>query len=307
MVRQMKTFVINLARALRLPFITASILPFILGSIAGSKSQNIPVFLLGLLAVVSMHLSANLINDYADSKSGADWQDRHFYGFFGGSKLIQEGVFTEKFYLKLAIFFALSCTCAVIALSIILKNSFVISIFTAILLLAWSYSMKPFQFSYNRIGEVIIFILFGPAVVMGGYFLQSGIFPDLKSFALSLPFGFLTTAILYSNEIPDLADDKLAHKMTWAGMAGQSRGYVVYCLLMVCAFLSVVFNAALGFIPPAALFSLLAIFLAVRAAFILKRYPKDKTKLMESSKITILIQSAVGLILIITVGIWPRS
>ena len=75
-----------------LPFLSASVLPFVFGSLIIRDNFNLAGFLLGLVAVMSTHLSANLINDYADSKSGADWQDRSFYGLFGGSKLIQEKV-----------------------------------------------------------------------------------------------------------------------------------------------------------------------------------------------------------------------
>jgi 1,4-dihydroxy-2-naphthoate octaprenyltransferase len=55
-------------RALRLPFIVVSILPFIYGSLIERRGFNYGGFLLGLSAVISTHLSANLINDYADSR-----------------------------------------------------------------------------------------------------------------------------------------------------------------------------------------------------------------------------------------------
>ena len=72
-------------RALRLPFITASILPFIAGSLLAQDDFSFLMFFLGLLTVVMTHLGANLINDYSDSRSGADWKDNKFYGLFGGS------------------------------------------------------------------------------------------------------------------------------------------------------------------------------------------------------------------------------
>lgn len=172
----------DIIRALRLPFISASALPFIFGSLIERGHFNLWGFLLGLGAVIGTHLSANLINDYADSKSGGDWQDKKFYSFFGGSKLIQEGVFSERFYLKAAIFFAaFACVC-VIALAWILKKYSVISIFTAIIFLSWSYSHKPLQFSYHRLGELIILILFGPALVMGGILSRPGYSPIQKVF-----------------------------------------------------------------------------------------------------------------------------
>ena len=84
-------------RALRLPFITASIFPFIAGSLLSLPHFDVLRFITGLVCAASAHLSANLINDWADSRSGADNKDKHFYGFFGGSKLIQENILTEKF------------------------------------------------------------------------------------------------------------------------------------------------------------------------------------------------------------------
>ena len=76
----------NFNRALRLPFTNASILPYIFGSLIVKERFNFLTFCLGLAAAVGMHLSSNLMNDYADSKSSADWQDKKFYGFFEGVK-----------------------------------------------------------------------------------------------------------------------------------------------------------------------------------------------------------------------------
>ena len=288
----------DLMRALRLPFITASALPFIFGSLIGHSHFKTATFLFGLTSALSAHLSANLINDFADSVSGADWQDRNFYGFFGGSKLIQEGVFSRQFYFILAASFGLLSFFAALALAVILKSAFVLFIFAAIIILSWAYSAKPLQLSYHRLGEIAIFILFGPALVMGGYFLQTNIFPDIKSFMLSLPFGFLTTAILYANEIPDLQDDVKAGKFTWASVTGAKKAYLAYCALIAFAFLSVILNVGCRFIDPAALISLLLIFIAAKAAAILKNYPDDKKRLVISSQLTIAVHLLVSLILI---------
>ena len=75
--KQNKFFINNLVRALRFPFITASVLPFVLGSLIERGDFSFVKFFLGLIAVVCAHLSANLINDYADSKSQAVWRSCH--------------------------------------------------------------------------------------------------------------------------------------------------------------------------------------------------------------------------------------
>ena len=289
----------DIIRALRLPFLSASILPFIFGSLVTRVNFNLIGFIWGLLAVATTHLSANLINDYADSKSGADWQDENYYKFFGGSKLIQEKIFPERFYLKAAIFFAIIATVSVILLSIALNRLAVIGLYLAIIILSWSYSEKPLQFSYHRCGEFFIFILFGPALVMGGYFIQTGIFPDLKSFMLSLPFGFLTTAILFANELPDFSDDQKAGKFTWVSITGPERAFLLYYLLIGLAFLSILLNVIFGNLSVWALISFVFIIPAHKAAIILNKNSLDKIRLVESSKLTIVVQSLVSLVLIL--------
>jgi 1,4-dihydroxy-2-naphthoate octaprenyltransferase len=289
----------NITRALRLPFITASILPFIAGSLLVKNSFSILRFFLGCLAVVFTHLSANLLNDYADSKSKADWQDKRFYGFFGGSKLIQEHIFSEKFYLNLAFVFSVLAMVSILALAILLKNILIVAIFLFIIFLAWSYSHNPLQFSYRRLGEIIIFLLFGPALVMGGYFIQTSIFPTKAGFFLSLPFGFLTTAILYINEIPDLPSDMQVGKLTWVSLLGAKKAFIGYAVLVYCAFLSIISCIAFGYLSHFSLVSVIFIALAIKAMGIAKKFPDDKMKLIESSKLTIAMQVLVSIILIL--------
>jgi 1,4-dihydroxy-2-naphthoate polyprenyltransferase len=291
--------IMNLIRALRLAFITASFFPYLAGSLLGKSQFNTLGFFLGLAIVISTHLSANLLNDFADSKSGNDWQDKTFYSFFGGSKLIQENILSERFYLYASLFFAfVSCVC-VFALAVVLKSALVLWLFFAILLLAWGYSAQPIKLSYRRWGEVVIFVLFGPVCVMGGYFIQSGVFPAFKSFLVSLPFGFLTAAILFANEVPDYPDDLAVGKYTWVSSLGPAHAYRVYCALIVLALVCVGVNIARGFLGVFAWGAFIALIPAVKAARILKGSVRDKLRLIVSSKLTIAVHTLVSMIVVL--------
>lgn len=286
------------AAALRLPFISASALPFIFGSLIIRRNFDIPAFLLGLVCVISTHLGSNLINDYADSRSGVDWQDLKPYKFFGGSKFIQAGLIGEKFYFRASAFcFVLALGCA-LALSSACNRPAAVLYYLIIMVLGWSYSHKPLELSYHRLGEPIIFLLFGPSLVMGGYFIQTGIFPDAKSFLLSLPMGFLTAAILFANEIPDYPDDKKCNKINWVSFLGPEKSYIIYLVLMACAFGAVAVNLAAGFLGKAAFFSFVFTLPALKAAAILRDHYREKEKLIVSSKLTILVHGLVSLTLI---------
>ncbi|HOX55103.1 MAG: prenyltransferase [Candidatus Omnitrophica bacterium] len=289
----------KIIRALRLPFTTASALPFIAGSFIFKEIFEFVPFSLGLMTAVLTHLGANLINDYADSKYGTDWQDRNFYNFFGGSKLIQEGSLPLNFYLYLAVaFFAISFL-SILTLAFLFKNVSIIGYYILIMFLGFSYSHKPLALSYRRMGEVIIFLLFGPAVLMGGYFIQTHIFPDLRSFMLSLPFGLFTTAILFSNEIPDRQTDMKSNKFTWASVVSSSRGFIIYLVIILLGYLSIILNIIMGYLSWVSCFALIFLILSLKAANILKRYHDDKLMLVNSSKLTIAVQSLVGLVIIL--------
>lgn len=294
-----------LFRALRLPFCSASILPFILGSLLALKTFHPVTFLLGLGAVLATHLWANLLNDYADSLSGADWIDRRFFGFFGGSKLIQEGKLTEKWYRDCAFFFFFLALACILLLSLLLKSPLIITLYLVIVILAFGYSYRPFQFAYRRLGELIIFILFGPVPVMGGYFIQTGIFPTMEGFLFSLCPGLLTTAILFANEVPDYNADMKALKRTWVSILGNRQAFMLYGLLIFLAFLSVLIVLRSGYAGILAYLSLLAILPSFKAMLILKKHYQDKARLVESSRLTIMAQSLAVIFLILGVA-WRR-
>ncbi|RJO64565.1 MAG: prenyltransferase [Candidatus Omnitrophota bacterium] len=288
-------------RALRLPFISASVLPFVFGSMVSFPHVKAFPFTLGLAVVVFTHLSANLINDYADSKYGADWQDLRFYGFFGGSKLIQEQIFSQRFYAKMSLlFFLCSVLCAAL-LTIYLRTPVVPICYGICMFLAWAYSYKPLLLSYRALGEVVIFITFGPALVMGGYFIQTGIFPSVNSFLLSAPMGLLVAAILFANEVPDYASDMKAGKHTLVALTGPAKAYMGYYALVFFVFFFILLNIAVGNLGAFSFFSLACILFALRAGHILKVHYNDKLRLIESSRLTIMLQTTVSLVLILAV------
>ncbi len=297
----MGTKMVDFAAALRLPFTSVSILAFVFGSLINHRDFNLTAFLIGLVAVIATHLSANLINDYADAQSGADWHDLKPYKFFGGSKFIQAGILGEKFYLYAAIFFFILAFSCVLGLTAIIGEPRTVLYYFIIMFLGWSYSHKPLELSYRRLGEPVIFILCGPALVMGGYFIQTHIFPDLKSFILSLPLGLLTAAVLFANEIPDYPDDKKSKKITWVSFLGAGKSYLLYLVLVICAFAAIAVNLRFGFLGRVAYISFIFIIPAIKAAGILKNHYSEKERLVVSSKLTILVHTLVSIILIVSV------
>ncbi|MBI4845588.1 MAG: prenyltransferase [Candidatus Omnitrophica bacterium] len=288
----------NLITALRLPFISVSQIAFLFGSLISWPQFNPGYFILGSGIVIFTHLGANLFNDYADSLSGVDWQDTNAYGFFGGSKLIQQKIFSERFYLVTAVCFFSLALAGVLFLSVLMKSFIVLGSFLFVCVIGAGYSLGPLEFSYKRIGELVIFLLFGPALVMGGYFIQTGVFPSWEGFYLSLPLGFAAIAVLFANEIPDFPHDLAKNKLNWVSFWGQEKAFIGYYFIIACIFCSVVFNVIAGNLRVWTLSCFLGIVPVLKAGRILKYFYADKQKCRDSSKLTIGVYIYSGIILI---------
>ncbi|MBN1256492.1 MAG: prenyltransferase [Planctomycetes bacterium] len=271
------------------------------GTLLKTGKVDCTAFYLGLAAVAATHLAANLINDYADAESGADWQDLEYYGFFGGSKLIQEEKLSPRFFSTMAIVFAVLSFVSVGLLAMHLRNYSILLVIIFVLTLSVSYSYGPLKMSYHGLGETVIFVLFGPAIVIGAAYIQDHSLFTLRTVFLSLPFGLLTSAILIANEVPDAFDDLKSGKKTLVGIVGPRKAYLLFDSLVASSYIIIIIAVAVDWLRPLSLYSLCAVIVAWQATVVLKKFYAYKYKLLRSSKLAIIHQIIVGLILILSV------
>ena len=108
---------------MRLPFLTATIVPILLGAaVAGQLGYKIDwvYFSLTMLGGFLLHIGTNTSNDYFDHTSGTDEANYNYMvPFSGGSRSIQMGLISAKGMLNVAIItFALS---ALVGIPLIMK------------------------------------------------------------------------------------------------------------------------------------------------------------------------------------------
>jgi 1,4-dihydroxy-2-naphthoate octaprenyltransferase len=110
----------------------------------------------------------------------------------------------------------------------------------------------------------------GLVMVSGSYYVQTGSFtPDI--FWLALPVGCTVTAILASNNIRDMEEDRAVQKRTIVTVFGRRVAWWEYLLLVAAAFLTMIVLVIAKQISPVALISLLAVPQSVLALRILRK------------------------------------
>jgi 1,4-dihydroxy-2-naphthoate octaprenyltransferase len=97
----------RLFHATRPKFFPASVLPVLAGTAWGVQIAgqfDAVLFLLALIATVSVHAGANVLNDVGDESGGTDRQNTdRIYPYTGGSRFIQTGILEARSMARLGI------------------------------------------------------------------------------------------------------------------------------------------------------------------------------------------------------------
>ncbi len=129
----------------------------------------------------------------------------------------------------------------------------------AALIIGVSYSGGPLKLGFRGLGELVIFIMFGPLMMTGVYYAVTGTL-DWKILWLSAAVGMLVTNIVYSHSVLDSVPDRKMGKKTMAHLMGSDRGQIVFsAILNTFPYLMTVAAVALGQLHPAYLAVLLVL------------------------------------------------
>ncbi|MCA0146001.1 1,4-dihydroxy-2-naphthoate polyprenyltransferase [Blastococcus sp. LR1] len=208
--------------------------------------------LLALLVALALQVGVNYANDYSDGKRGTD-ADR-----VGPMRLVGSGAAPASQVLVAAL---LSFGVAgVSGLGLAALSSWWLVLVGAVCIAAaWTYTGGPLPYGYRALGEVFVFVFFGPVAVVGTTYVQTRSVEGL-AWAVSVPIGLLIVAILVVNNLRDLAGDAEVGKRTLAVLLGDRATRYLFVGLFVVAFAVI---AAVGIERPWALLGLLAAPLAV--------------------------------------------
>ncbi len=195
-----------------------------------------------LLGALLLQIGANLANDVFDYYRGADAQER-----LGPLRVTTAGLLRPGQVLAgMWVVFGLA---ALLGAYLALTSGWpVLLVGLACILAAVAYTGGPFPFGYYGLGDLVVFIFFGPVAVCGTYFVQARQLSGLAVIC-SLPMGFLITAILVVNNLRDIATDRAAGKQTLAVRLGAGGARWEYALCLTLAYLAPLVFILIGRLP----------------------------------------------------------
>jgi 1,4-dihydroxy-2-naphthoate octaprenyltransferase len=280
----------------------ASVIPAFLGGLVPVIHDNVGLhlvhYLLAALAAACVHAASNLLNDFFDFRKGVDCLDTTgaSRGVIVSGRMTPRQVLAESIVLwlisaALAVYFLL--TVGTVLVPLILLG----------LLLGAGYTAAPTELKYRALGDLTVFLAFGVGITVGSYVIQTGKM-SWTPVAYSLPMALLIWAILHANNLRDLESDRQAQITTLAMLLGPSRSRMLYVLLLVLAYGSLIVSVATGKIVTTGLLALVSIPLAlsaVRQVLSARRTTTDRAPngLTTLDMRTAQLQMAFGLLMIL--------
>src|SRR5437667_9473468 len=212
----------------------AAIAPVLVGTAAAVEQVSdirVGAFVAALVGSIFIQIGTNLVNDYSDARRGADTADR-----LGPVRVTSSGLVAPRRVLVATwVAFAVAVAAGIYLAAV--AGVVILIVGAASIAAGVLYTGGPRPYGYAGLGEVFVFAFFGLVAVNGSYYVQLERL-DWLPFGLSLPVGFLATAILVVNNVRDVDTDRRAGKRTLAVRLGRERTRRLYMAMLAGAYLS---------------------------------------------------------------------
>jgi 1,4-dihydroxy-2-naphthoate polyprenyltransferase len=228
-----------------------AIAPVLVGTGAAASVDAAVWWLAALALVVSLSLivGVNYANDYSDGVRGTDRVR------VGPLRLVGSGL-AEPDAVKGAALSALVVAAAAGLAIVVASRRWWLLVPGALCLVgAWFYTGGTRPYGYRALGELAVFVFFGPVAVLGTLYIQTGRIDGI-AIGCSVAVGAFSAAVLVANNLRDIPTDSNAGKRTLAVLLGDRDTRRLYLALVTVPLL---FSVLLGIKNTPALAGLLAV------------------------------------------------
>jgi 1,4-dihydroxy-2-naphthoate octaprenyltransferase len=296
----------GIGKMIRAHFLSSIIAPIMLGTLLAvhlNGRLEVLNFLIVLIIGIGLHVATNVYNDIYDTLQGTDKVNVHRNESSGGSGvLLDHPELMGKMYLlaRIGLLVALLGTIALMPLINKMYWSYLWGLYLLSAFFSKYYTAPPFKLAYRGLGEISVWLAFGPMAILIATISQNlGLHPLVW---LLMPVtGLSTSSILLAGQMIDLDADRAGGKHGVASRMGTRFTSVLYLLVQF----GIIVNVILLFIffPGKSWFFLIALipYLLIfpKAAGIIFKNHNNPDAIKQGAKLTVLNHLAFSFLLIV--------
>ena len=235
---------------------------------------HIGYFILAMVGSILVHITVNVINDYYDYVDGIDLNTQRT-PFSGGSGVLPSNL------LKPSQAFWFATISLLIAMGIGGYFCFARGWWLFPLLLVAGFSAYFYNVTLSRwwVGELFAGLNFGPLLVLGSYFVQTGRY-SWEALVASLAPGILTSNLLFLNEFPDREADRKGGRRHLVISLGKKDASYIFVILLATSYLCILVGVLTNMMPVVTLIGLGTVIFGWKAARGALKYYNDMNRLV---------------------------
>jgi 1,4-dihydroxy-2-naphthoate octaprenyltransferase len=237
--------------------------------LTGEVTVNWGYLALAVLGLVVAHAANNMINDYFDLEGGIDTDD-YVRALYAPHPILSGWV--TKRQLGTAILLVNAVDLAILLVLMAARGPLVAAFALGGLFISVFYVAPPIRLKWHGLGEPGVFVVWGPLMVVGTFFVATGEIPGW-AWVASLPYAILVTTVLFGKHIDKIEADKRIGVRTMPVILGERRARLIAQGLMVAFYPIVIGSALAGWIGPWVVLVVLGI---PRLISVLRTYQQPK-------------------------------
>ncbi len=222
-----------------------SVVPITVGAAISAGSFKPLLYALMVIGVVCLNFVANMLNDIFDFRYGIDKPSdvaviRRVHPLISGGSTERQLIWAS------AILAAIAAACgAYIALhrGFIVIEAGIVGALAAVFYTAGRRSIKSVG-----LGELLVFLIYGPVITVSAYFVEAGSF-SYAAAAASIPVGLVIAMILLANNIRDIKADSSSGLSTLAVRLGARKAKRIFNAMAFWVYGTVVLFSLAGAMP----------------------------------------------------------
>jgi 1,4-dihydroxy-2-naphthoate octaprenyltransferase len=204
-------------------------------------------FGLALLGLVFAHAANNMINDFFDLEGGVD-TDEYARAQYAPHPILS-GMISKRGLLFAIV--AVTLADAFIMLFLVFNAGYPVLIFAlAGFFISLFYVAPPIRLKHIGLGEPAVFLVWGPLMIGGTYFVTAGELPSSGVWLACVPYALVVTTVLIGKHIDKIQADRQKGIRTlpvligerpalWLNMFLMSAYYLIVTLLVIAGTLGV--------------------------------------------------------------------
>ncbi len=200
-----------------------------------AQQWHVPAWIAYTITILALQILSNVANDYGDLRHGADVHR------IGPRRAIHKQQISVR-DLRKGMNWWTGIALAAGSMAIVLSpTSWIIKggLWAAGLASLWAaraYTATAQPYGYRGLGDLAVFVFFGPMAIGAGFWLVTGHFEAIH-WIIGAAYGLLSTAVLNLNNLRDIPTDRVSGKHTLATRLGRQGTIIYHGMLLIGALL----------------------------------------------------------------------